>query len=96
MLIKKSPELATRQDGSARILGLSKKDVMDAMDAYSTILFSRTAFDREALKNNRFGRRELWNFGISGELPVVAVSVNDEEEAKKSGRLDQKNTSFVS
>ncbi len=84
-LLKKETDFASRQEGCARVLGLSKKDVIDAMDLYSTILFSKAAFDKESVQKARMGQRDLWRFGISGELPIAAIVVDSEEAAKKAG-----------
>ena len=34
--------------------------------------------DIEAVERNRCGQRDLWKFGISGDLPIVLVRVTDE------------------
>ncbi|MCX7614768.1 MAG: hypothetical protein N2Z65_03325 [Clostridiales bacterium] len=83
-LIKKTPDLASRQEGCARVLGLTKKDVGEAFDLYSSVLFGKSAFHKEAALHSRLGQQDLWCFGISGELPIAAIMASDEEAAKKA------------
>ncbi|MDP4110013.1 MAG: hypothetical protein Q8878_08305, partial [Bacillota bacterium] len=84
-LLKKSQDFASRQESCSRALSLSKKDVSDTLDLYSAILFSKTSFDANAVLNSFMGQRDLWKFGISGELPIAVINVSSEEEAKKAG-----------
>ena len=53
------------------------------LQALSSLLMEPTAAVRrcfESVGENRFGQPDLWRFGISGDLPILAVRVNEESE----------------
>jgi len=53
------------------------------LQALSSLLMEPCAAVRrcfETVDENRFGQPDLWRFGISGDLPILAVRINDESE----------------
>lgn len=75
-------------DSAASKLGLRLKDIDFAQNLITDIVFltgSRRDAGASVLKS-RAGQAGLWPFGISGDLPIIAVNVSVEEELKEAAR----------
>lgn len=76
-------ELAwTRSQVESRYLGLNAEDVEFYLELVPFLLFSHPLRQEEAgriLKNTR-GQSDLWPYGISGDVPILLVSVSGRED----------------
>lgn len=62
-----------------RHLGITLEDAQLFQKLASRILYphSQLRASLERLENNKLGQSRLWGYGISGDLPLVVVSVDD-------------------
>ncbi len=76
-------ELAwTRSQVENRYLGLESSEVEFYLELIPLILYNNS-FKREYaryIRNNTYAQHDLWTFGISGDLPIMLVEVNDIED----------------
>lgn len=76
-------ELAwTRSQVENRYLGLGSSDVEFYLELLPLILYN-SHFKREYagyISDNVYAQQDLWTFGISGDLPIILVEVNDIED----------------
>ncbi|MCL2546824.1 MAG: hypothetical protein FWE06_06475 [Oscillospiraceae bacterium] len=67
-----------RVDGAMRLLSMGQGDAVMACELGADILFARP--NRMANRLNRLGQKDLWKFGISGDLPIVLFHACEEKE----------------
>jgi cyclic beta-1,2-glucan synthetase len=62
-----------------RNLGVSSEDAKTFQDIASRLLYADASLRAasQILDNNRLGQSALWSHGISGDLPIVLVSIKD-------------------
>lgn len=76
-------ELAwTRSQVENRYLDLKGDDIEFYLELIPLILY-KSHFKKEYaahISNNIFAQQDLWTFGISGDLPIILVEVNDIED----------------
>ncbi len=73
----------------AEYLDISPRDLEVYLNMVPSILFpgpGRRKFEDFIIRNQK-GQPSLWPFGISGDLPIVLVSINDKEQIDMVGRL---------
>lgn len=83
--IERAFELSwTRSQVELRYLNLRKDEIELFRHMMSHILYNspvRRQYE-DSIKKNTKGQPELWSFGISGDLPIVLISVSRHEEAE--------------
>ena len=78
MLAKPDAQTVSRVSAAALMLGMNDQDVRAAMGLISPLIYGGVSSDgrREAL--GRYAKQDLWTFGISGDLPLIAGKVEGE------------------
>jgi cyclic beta-1,2-glucan synthetase len=73
-------------DRCATELDLAPKDIREAMGYMTDLLYVSDERRRlsEAVAANTERREGLWRFGISGDLPIMTMTVSGEEELKRA------------
>ncbi len=73
----------TRSQVETRYLGLDAHDTEFYLDLVPLLLYHNPLKHEFAgyIRENTFAQPDLWPFGISGDLPVVLVGINDEDDA---------------
>jgi cellobiose phosphorylase len=72
----------TRSQVEARYLGLDAQDAEFYLDLVSLMLYHnplKREYERY-IQENTGAQPDLWPFGISGDLPLVLVEINDEDD----------------
>lgn len=73
----------TRSQVEARYLGLNSEDVEKYLEIVPFLLFNnpmRRSFG-DHIRNNVRAQKDLWPFGISGDIPIVLLVVKDRDDA---------------
>jgi len=81
--VKRAFELANiRSKMELRYLNLKASEVIDFDNMLSHILYLSPlkAKYKDIIKQNKKGQQELWKFGISGDIPIVLVTINKCED----------------
>ena len=81
--IDKTFELAkAKTDTEARYLNLKAKQIETYQKLLGYILFSNEIKDKdiEKYKKEKYSKEELWQYGISGDLPILVVKIKDSDE----------------
>ncbi|MDD4715370.1 MAG: glucoamylase family protein [Oscillospiraceae bacterium] len=73
-----------RLDGSIRLLGLTKEEVLEAFSLLEGLAFPPGRGERRPA---RAGKTILWAYSVSGDLPILAAKVSTPEQAEKGVRL---------
>ncbi len=86
--VMRAAELAyTRSQVEARYLGLKSSERKIYDDMIANILFHSPLRKniKAHIKHNQFGQTKLWEYGISGDIPIVMIMIykNDEVELVK-------------
>lgn len=82
--VKKAFELSkARTEAESRYLRIKGKDIENFQKMLSYIVFQNPAKSTiaEQFKNKTFNQSGLWKYGISGDLPIILVKINDANEA---------------
>jgi cyclic beta-1,2-glucan synthetase len=69
----------TQAETQLRDLGVNSEDAKTFQDIASRLLYADASLRAagQILDNNRLGQSALWTHGISGDLPIVLVSIRD-------------------
>ena len=69
----------TNSETQLRDLGVNSEDAKTFQDIASRLLYADASLRAagQILDNNRLGQSALWAHGISGDLPIVLVSIRD-------------------
>lgn len=72
----------------ARYLGVKGQDILDYQKIMSYLLFQNPirAIQLEKLQNLKYSQKDLWQYGISGDLPILLLKVksaNDKDIIKE-------------
>lgn len=81
----KNAVVSDRQFQTAKVLGLSGEGAARAMDLYGKVLFEQKL---PKTIEYSFNQRDLWPFGVSGDLPIVYGRLQ-EDKAKNEEVLKQ-------
>jgi cyclic beta-1,2-glucan synthetase len=70
-----------KSESQLRELGIDYGEAQLFQDIAARVLYSDPALRAapDVLNNNRLGRATLWPHGISGDLPIVLVGIDDED-----------------
>ena len=82
--VKKAFELSkARVEAESRYLRIKGKDIDNYQKMLSYIIFQNPAKSLylKKYKNKTFNQSELWKYGISGDLPIILVKINDANES---------------
>ena len=82
--VKKAFELSkARVEAESRYLRIKGKDIENYQKMLSYIIFQNPAKSLylKKYKNKTFNQSELWKYGISGDLPIILVKINDANES---------------
>jgi hypothetical protein len=84
-----SPQCLSRLDGTARILGLTGGDIAQAMDYLSRLRFPCLSEKKREGGGplSPLGPPGLWQFGISGDLPIMLMRPGTEDPEKALSRM---------
>ncbi len=69
-----------RIESVIRLLGMTTADAEAALELGAAVCYG--GGDRQAVAQNRLGQRDLWPFGISGDVPIALLTVDDAALAK--------------
>jgi cellobiose phosphorylase len=86
MAANRAFELAwTRSQIEADYLGLKTSDVKTYLDMMSAIIFvsPQRRLWADIIANNKKGQPDLWPYGISGDVPVVLLSISSRDELER-------------
>ncbi|MDR1736198.1 MAG: hypothetical protein LBR85_04935 [Oscillospiraceae bacterium] len=75
--------LAGRIDGAARLLAMSSAEVLSALDRLSALAFPRLPVPEGLRDGLASGRRGLWKFGVSGDLPIMSFRAFDAADIER-------------
>ncbi len=77
-----------RLDSTAALLGLTHNEMQNAMDMLCALVFT-VEQRRQQIKTVgvSMAKKELWAFGISGDLPILGVLANGDKPAEKVARI---------
>ena len=79
--INKSFEIAlARADTQTRYLNINAKQINTYQKMLGYILFSNPLQNKNNLKSKYYPKEELWQYGISGDLPILLVKVGNSNE----------------
>lgn len=79
--IKKAFELSiARADTEARYLRLKASEIETYQTMIGYLLFSNPMERKEHLAKEYYPKEELWQYGISGDLPILLVRIRDSSE----------------
>ena len=79
--IDKEYELAiAKADTESRYLALNAKQIETYQKMIGYLLFSNPIQNKEKFKNEYYPKEELWKYGISGDLPILLVKIQDSNE----------------
>jgi cyclic beta-1,2-glucan synthetase len=72
----------THAEGQLRTLGLDADAAERCQRIANRVLYADSSLraPRDILDGNRLGQSALWAFGLSGDLPIVLVSIDDEND----------------
>ncbi|MGM9520913.1 MAG: GH36-type glycosyl hydrolase domain-containing protein [Oscillospiraceae bacterium] len=89
MLEHREKTAVSRIAASALMLGLKTSDVRSALGLITGLLFGGTFSDdrRRLIENGEYKKEDLWRFGISGDLPLLAARVESTEQIEASEEL---------
>lgn len=76
-------ELAwTRSQVEARYIGLKAEDTENYLNMIPYILFANELRkgQKEAIAKNTKGQSGLWSYGVSGDLPILLVRIEDKDD----------------
>ena len=78
--IKKAFELSkAKNEAQNRYLGIKGKEITDYQKLLSYIIFNNPMkkLILEKLPKQKYQQSELWKYGISGDLPIILVTIKD-------------------
>lgn len=79
--IRKAFELSVaRADTEARYLGLRGNQIETYQKMLGYLLFSNPLQSKEKFKAEYYPKEELWQYGISGDLPILLVKIRDSND----------------
>lgn len=79
--VKKAFELSiARADTEARYLRLKAKQIETYQKMLGYLLFSNPMERKEKLEGSYYPKEDLWQYGISGDLPILLVKIRDSNE----------------
>jgi cyclic beta-1,2-glucan synthetase len=72
----------THAEAQLRALGLEFEEAERFQRLANRVLYADSSLraSRDILENNRLGQPALWPFGLSGDLPIVLVSIDSEND----------------
>jgi len=72
----------THAEAQLRALGLEFEEAEQFQRLANRVLYADSSLraSRDILENNRLGQSALWPFGLSGDLPIVLVSIDSEND----------------
>jgi cyclic beta-1,2-glucan synthetase len=72
----------THAEAQLRTLGLDFEEAEQFQRIANRVLYADSSLraPRDILDKNRLGQSVLWAFGLSGDLPIVLVSIDDEND----------------
>jgi len=72
----------THAEAQLRALGLESEEAERFQRLANRVLYADSSLraSRGILENNRLGQSALWPFGLSGDLPIVLVSIDSEDD----------------
>ncbi len=72
----------THAEAQLRALGLESEEAERFQRLANRVLYADSSLraSRGILENNRLGQPALWPFGLSGDLPIVLVSIDSEDD----------------
>ena len=72
----------THAEAQLRALGLEFEEAEQFQRLANRVLYADSSLraSRGTLENNRLGQSALWPFGLSGDLPIVLVSIDSEND----------------
>jgi cyclic beta-1,2-glucan synthetase len=72
----------TRVEAQLRTLGLDFEEAEQFQRIANRVLYADSSLraPRDTLEKNRLGQSALWPFGLSGDLPIVLVRIDDEKD----------------
>jgi cyclic beta-1,2-glucan synthetase len=72
----------THADAELRTLGLDSEQAEQFQRIASRVLYADSSLraSRDILEQNRLGQSALWPFGLSGDLPIVLVRIDGEND----------------
>jgi len=72
----------THAEAQLRALGLESEEAEQFQRLANRVLYADSSLrtSRGILENNRLGQSALWPFGLSGDLPIVLVSIDSEDD----------------
>ncbi len=72
----------THAEAQLRDLGLESEEAELFQRLANRVLYADSSLrtSRGILENNRLGQSALWPFGLSGDLPIVLVSIDSEDD----------------
>ena len=71
-----------KADAESRYLGLTARQIENYQKMLGLILFSNKFNLKNGFKKEYYPKEELWKYGISGDLPIVVVKIENENEIK--------------
>ena len=73
---------ATRAEAQLRTQGLDLEEAEQFQRIANRVLYADSSLraPRDLLEKNRLGQSALWPFGLSGDLPIVLVRIDDEND----------------
>lgn len=79
--IKKAFELSmAKADTEARYLRLKAKEIETYQKMLGYLLFSNPMERKEKFQKEYYPKEDLWQYGISGDLPILLVKIRDSSE----------------
>ena len=72
----------THAEAQLRALGLESEEAERFQRLANRVLYADSSLrtSRGILENNRLGQSALWPFGLSGDLPIVLVGIDSEDD----------------
>ncbi len=73
---------ATRSQVEGSYLNLDTQDIVNFEKLISHLIYGSPgrSENREHIRRNRKGQPSLWSYGISGDLPIMLISITDERD----------------
>ncbi len=86
MLEYNENQTISRISASALMLDLRVSDMRRALSLARDLMFVKSGSQRRQsiLETGRWSRENLWKFGISGDIPILAVKINEGEQIDKA------------
>ena len=69
-------------DTESRYLGIKGRDILNFQKILSYIIFNNPArvINIDKCEKKKYKKSELWKYGISGDLPIILVKIEEESE----------------